>query len=119
MMIWPHYVDLIVTVEQWLCPPGSTLHVTQMRNQELFRSLHYACLSRMCVLILRASSVRKACAPVRTRAVCFGLNTNLMSSLASAKHVEATKDNYFLYKCISVILFSLETIFLSRLFYFL
>ena len=45
-------------------------------NQELFRSLRYAYLPHMCVLILRASSVRKTCAPVRTRAVCFGLQAS-------------------------------------------
>ena len=68
----------IVTIEQWPCPPGSTLHVTQKRNQKLFfsktlRYHGYTCLLRMCVLILSTSSVRKTCALVRARAVCFRL----------------------------------------------
>ena len=79
------YLQCLIVTEQWPCPPGSTLHVTQMQNQELFCSLRYACLPCMCVLILRASSVRKTCAPVRARAVCFGLHTYTNDTKISTK----------------------------------
>ena len=48
-----------ICAQRWPKTPFISLHVIQMRNKELFCSLRYACLPRMCVSILRACYVRK------------------------------------------------------------